>query len=577
MGIGGVGMSALAVLLQHRGYAISGCDLKPTPRTEWLKTLGISVAYPHDRGHLEGVDELIVTPAVAKDEEELRAFSGPVRRRGEVLAELVSASRDSIAVCGSHGKTTTATYIARLLMALGEKVEWAIGGETASFPVAGGDKEGVLVVEADESDGTLAMYHAGTLVVTNVEYDHPDHFPTEESYRRCFDTARAQAKQVIEGGATNEETALKVALARGHRREDAERELKKFAAELPDRRFQLIAPQVYIDYAHHPTEIAYTLKRARGLTQGRILAMFQPHRYSRTAALKADFAEALKAADETVICPTYAAFESPVEDGDEADLYALCRERGQNVHLVQQVEAAWTYFRRTMGPDDLLLVLGAGDLIYKLKSLPPKRIVIGMGTNTWRSELDLGIEYVTTSGGANQAGAKFGIPFMAGIPGTLGGWVKMNAGAFEHSISEVVRRVKVNGRWLNKAECGFGYRTSTIDGEIEEVELDEDKVAELKTKESVEDYLKRRKTFPAGTYGSVFKNPEGDFAGRLLEAAGVKDKKVGGAYVWREHANVIVRGEDCIGSDVLALARMMRNAVYFRFGIVLESEVRGLI
>ena len=89
--------------------------------------------------------------------------------------------------------------------------------------------------------------------------------------------------------------------------------------------------------------------------------------------------------------------------------------------------------------------------------------------------------------------------------------------------------------------------------------------------------MKRRKTFPAGTYGSVFKNPEGDFAGRLLEAAGVKDKKVGGAHVWHEHANVIVRGEDCIGSDVLALARMMRNAVYFRFGIVLESEVRGLI
>ena len=191
IGIGGVGMAALAVLLKNRGYGVSGCDLSRSARTDWLESLGIPVALGHDTAHVEGVDEVVATPAVARDNPELVASAGRVRMRGEVLAEVVNAAADSIAVCGSHGKTTTATFVAKLLLALGEDVEWAIGGETGDFPVAGG--KGVLVVEADESDGTLALYRAKTLVVTNCDYDHPDHFKTRADYDACLNTARRQS------------------------------------------------------------------------------------------------------------------------------------------------------------------------------------------------------------------------------------------------------------------------------------------------------------------------------------------------------------------------------------------------
>ena len=183
--------------------------------------------------------------------------------------------------------------------------------------------------------------------------------------------------------------------------------------------------------------------------------------------------------------------------------------------------------------------------------------------------------YVKTEGPANAPGASLGIPWMAGIPGTIGGWVKMNAGAFGHSISEVIAKVKVDGKWLSAAECGFSYRHSDITGEIQDVILKPDvKLQTSNLKPS--DFLAKRKKFPAGTFGSFFKNPPGDYAGRLLEEAGAKELKVGGAYVWEEHANVIVRGPFATPSDVLALARLMRNRVLFRFGIALEAEVCGI-
>ena len=168
------------------------------------------------------------------------------------------------------------------------------------------------------------------------------------------------------------------------------------------------------------------------------------------------------------------------------------------------------------------------------------------------------------------------MPWMAGIPGTIGGWVKMNAGAFGHSVSEALEAVKVDGKWIAAEECGFGYRTSAIKGVIEDVRWKDDKDVSSQEMLTLDDYLARRKKFPPGTYGSFFKNPPGDFAGRLLEAAGAKGMRVGGAYVWEEHANVIVRGEGAVASDVLALARLMYLKVLTKFGVSLESEVQEI-
>jgi len=614
IGIGGVGMAALAALLKARGHDVSGCDLKATPRTRWLESLGIHVLFGHAPVHVRDADEVVVTPAVSEDEPE-RLAARNVRMRGDVLAEIVSES-DSVAVCGSHGKTTTATWTAKLLRALGEDPSWAIGGETGDFPVAGVGR-GPLVVEADESDGTLAKYRAGLLVVTNCEYDHPDHFKTRADYFACYDAARRQARDVVESESLpqidellpvlkvlpphnrrNARAAAEVALRRGHSIAEIAAALPQIVAELPDRRFQFIdpvtskpasAPDIrdspsaslrrplfVTDYAHHPTEMACAVSMARDICGGTLRVLFQPHRYSRTKALLGEFPAAFAEADQVVLCPTYAAFERPVEGGDVADLYAACRGKVKDVRLARSCEEAWTHAVRSAKLGDVTLVLGAGDIISKLELLPSRRVWIGAGTNTWRSDLDLGVEYVRTDGPANGPGAALGIPWMAGIPGTIGGWLKMNAGAFGHSISEVVSRVKVDGSWIDASECGFDYRASHFDGEIQDVEWDSAKLEAARADGSADDYLARRRKFPSGTFGSVFKNPPGDFAGRLLESVGAKGMRVGGAYVWEGHANVIVRGEGATPSDVLALAKLMRNRVSFRLGVDLEPEVQGL-
>ena len=636
IGIGGVGMAGLAVLLKARGHEVSGCDLKATPRTRWLESQGIPVFVGHSPDHLKDADEVIVTPAVARDNPERQACVNP-RFRGEVLAELVN-STDGIAVCGSHGKTTTATWIAKLLQALGESVSWCIGGETGAFPVAHAAASGPLVVEADESDGTLALYRAKTLVVNKCEYDHPDHFKTEADYFACYETAKRNAETVIESESLdcsmvrtfecsnglpehnlkNMRAAVEVALRRGHAMTDIAKALPQIVAKLPDRRFERVWPQsnnqtveqpnnllVYTDYAHHPTEMACAVGMARQICRGTLRVLFQPHRYSRTKALLRDFPAAFEGADEVVLCPTYAAFEQPVEGGDIADLYRACRERFSaetrrrgdvSLFLSRSCDEAWEHALNSMREGDLTLLLGAGDIInlvpqihrdldsasLRLCASNPtprlRKIWIGQGSNTWKSDLNLSVEYVKTSGPAGAPGASLGIPWMAGIPGTVGGWIKMNAGAFGHSISEVLAEVKVDGRWLPASACGFSYRHSDITGEIQDFKLNSNYSAvRLPTSPSAEAYLAKRKKFPAGTYGSFFKNPEGDFAGRLLEAAGAKELRVGGASVWSEHANVIVRGEGATASDVIALARLMRNRVFFRFGVRLEPEVQGIV
>ena len=650
IGIGGVGMAGLAVLLKARGCAVSGCDLQRSARTRWLEAQGIRVFVGHDPAHVAAADAVIVTPAVRPDNPERVAAAGRIRFRGDVLAELVSAAPDSIAVCGSHGKTTTATWIARLLLSLGESVSWAIGGETGDFPVAGVGT-GPLVVEADESDGTLARYHAKTLVVTNCEYDHPDHFKTRDAYLACFAAAKRQAADVLDSvdgleplsaalgldalglaphNRRNALMAAEVARRRGHAVPAIAAALPAIVAQLPDRRFQPIAPGAYTDYAHHPTEMKCAVAMARQACRGTLRVLFQPHRYSRTKALLCDFPAAFAGADEVVLCPTYAAFEAPVEGGDVADLYAACRRHGERrVFLARSCDEAWEHARNSMQDGDVTLLLGAGDIIRLVPQIqsdlrvssspceklngtahkkpspcfPKRRIWIGQGTNTWKSDLNLSVDYVPTTGPAGAPGASLVaahptlLPWMAGIPGTIGGWIKMNAGAFGHSISEVLAAVKVDGEWVKAEDCGFGYRTSAITGEIQDFRLKEPAdVRDLRGARDVSSppaacpscpsspssltgpafYLARRKKFPAGTYGSFFKNPPGDYAGRLLEAAGAKELRVGGAYVWAEHANVIVRGAGATASDVLALAQLMAARVRFRFGVTLEPEVCGI-
>jgi hypothetical protein len=337
---------------------------------------------------------------------------------------------------------------------------------------------------------------------------------------------------------------------------------------------------VITDYAHHPTEMACAIAMARAISPGTLRVIFQPHRYSRTRALLTAFPAAFAEADETILCPTYAAFEKPLDGGSTADLYAACRAAlpEKAFFLARSCGEAWAHARLSMREGDVTLLLGAGDIVEILPrvrtwEVPPEvPRWIGAGSNTWRSDLSTGERYVRTSGRADAPGATLGIPWMTGIPGTVGGWIKMNAGAFGHSISEVLARVKIDGVWRAAAECGFGYRTSAIDGEIQDYELVED----LPAAGDAAVYRARRRAFPPGTKGSVFKNPPNLSAGALLEAAGCKGLRVGGAVVWEGHANVIVAEPSARAGDYLALAQIMRQRVFRRHGVLLEPEVCGL-
>ncbi len=627
-------MAALAVLMKGEGHEVDGCDAHPSRRTGWLESLGIPVAPGHAAEHAERADMVIATPAVDSENPEIAAARGKLRWRGEILAEIVS-SRDSIAVCGSHGKTTTATFTAKLLAALGEDVAWAIGGETGDMPVAK-CAAGPLVVEADESDGTLALYCAKLLVVTNCDYDHPDYFKTREEYLACYEAARRNSLDVIEAEALslegwefpvvgehnrrNARAAVEVALRRGHSREAIEKALPRALAQLPDRRFERLADGVWTDYAHHPAEMRCAIGMARAASKGKLRVIFQPHRYSRTKALLGDFAGAFDGADEVIICPVYGAFERPLEGGEACDLYAACRAREGapwRVYLARSCAEAARHARLEARMGDATLFLGAGDIystaqecagaiaaaanaraagaagdgagveLARLSTFLTggrslgggKCRIIGAGSNTWISDLTTDEEFIRAQGLAARPGASLGIPWMAGVPGTIGGWVKMNAGAFGHSISELVRRVKADGRWLEKTECNFGYRHSAIPGLIEEVEFDEAALAALRRDGDAGETkacLERRPHFPPRTCGSVFRNPPGEYAGRLLEAAGAKGLRVGGAYVWEGHANIIAAGDGANSSDILALAEICRRKVLERFDIRLEYEIAGI-
>ena len=722
-GIGGVGMAGVAFLLKKAGYDVSGCDLHPTPRTRWLEANGIPVAFGHDPSHITpDLDVCVFTPAVPKDNAEFKAAeSAPcrVRYRGEVLADIFNAVPDGIAVCGTHGKTTTATFIAKLLRALGDDPGWCIGGETDDFPVAGTptltphpSPLTPFIIEADESDGTLALYRAKTLVVTSLDYDHPDHFRTYDDYLACYKTAMAAADDVIESSklptddwpeirplvlgehnVRNARTAVEVALRRGHSRESILAALPEALAALPDRRFERIWPpshprlpqapssklqapgsklqapssklqtNIFTDYAHHPAEIACALSMARALKPKRLRVMFQPHRYSRTKTLLNEFPPAFAEADEVVLVPVYPAFEEPILGGDIADLYLAFRNSHPSpLLLARSAEEAWKHLYLTLEPGDLVMLLGAGDLInlvpriqeemaarnapqqlttndqrptnlaplsffrtggvtygqvIQVKESQPKTlnsklttlnsqltstrstrstrlysqlptIVVGMGSNTWFSDCATDADILKAPEGCSAArpGASLlpdhpELAFMAGIPGTIGGWTKMNAGAFGDCFGNHIDYVIADGRKIPAAECGFGYRTSTIPGLITEVILKPSPFtphpSPLTSHPSPTDYLARRKKFPPRTCGSVFKNPSPEQpAGKLLEEVGAKSLRVGGASVWSEHANVIVAGDGCTSSDILALARLMAARIRDRFGISLVPEIRGL-
>ena len=380
VGIGGAGMSALALVARAWGAEVGGSDRARSSYVDGLEENGIPVAIGHDAANVPDGAEVIVSSAIAPDNPELAGRD--VRRRGELLGELVEL-RPSIVVAGAHGKTTTAGMIAFCLDRLGQDPTFVIGGE---IPQLGGNAragEGWLVAEGDESDRSLELLRPQIAVLTNVELDHHATFASEDEVRELFERWLAAAPEQVRGDGLepvafelgvpgehnrrNAAAALSALELAGVARDDGESVLPEFRGV--GRRFEPRGEahgiRVFDDYGHHPTEIAATLAAARAAANGgRLLVLFQPHLYSRTRHLAPALARALSAADAVAVTRVYAAREEPVAGVDgKLVVDALAAERpGMPVAWMPVLEDAARFLSRRARPGDLVLTIGAGDV-----------------------------------------------------------------------------------------------------------------------------------------------------------------------------------------------------------------------
>ncbi|MDQ3864179.1 MAG: UDP-N-acetylmuramate--L-alanine ligase [Actinomycetota bacterium] len=432
IGIGGAGMSGIAEVLARRGHSVTGSDLKESPYTRRLREAGITVYIGHDPDQVGDADQVVISTAIPKTNPELleaRRKSIPIIPRAAALAWILEGST-SVAVAGTHGKTTTTSMTAHVLEALGESPTALVGGELNDIGsnVAFGESD-LIVAEADESDRSFLYLRPQAAVVTNIEFDHPDFYSSLDDVAKTFgqfvrslpedghlvtcaddpsclavaaevpcsvttygitsgdlraDIVGPSSYILFEDGERRGEVELgvygrhnvlnslaAVGVARwlGHQAYSAACTLRDFGGVR--RRFQLKGERAHIrvvdDYAHHPTELAATLSAARSTMpakEGRVIAVFQPHRYSRTRALYREFGGSFSSADAVLVTEVYGAGEMP-QPGINGKLIvdAICETQGHpEVYYIPQQDALPVVLRHVSRRGDLVLTLGAGDI-----------------------------------------------------------------------------------------------------------------------------------------------------------------------------------------------------------------------
>jgi len=421
VGIGGAGMSGLALVSKALGAEVSGSDQVESAALERLRAAGIEAVAGHDAANLPAGAEVVVSTAIPEDNPELaaaRAAGATTLHRADLLGEL-SRMKRTIAVSGAHGKTTTASMIAHALRGAGHDPPFLIGGElrSAGTNAAWGTGEWA-VIEADESDRSFLKLAREVAVITNVELDHHATYSSLADLEGAFaefaepaelrvvgpevelggqvlrvgvDEGDFQAKglELLPGGARFEVRGRSVqlrvpgrhnvlnALAALAACERAGVQLDEGAATLADfsgagRRFEehghtASGALVYDDYAHHPTEVRATLEAARTLAQDRrLIALFQPHLYSRTRALARDFGRALALADVVVVSAVYPARERaedfPGVSGLLVAQAAADAAAGGPVWWLPELDQATQMLAAELSERDLLVTLGAGDV-----------------------------------------------------------------------------------------------------------------------------------------------------------------------------------------------------------------------
>ncbi len=439
VGIGGIGMSGIAEVMHNLGYRVQGSDVAEGYVIAGLRAKGIAVHIGHKAENLGDAAVVVTSTAIRRDNPEVEAAYArrlPVVRRAEMLAELMRL-KSTVAVAGTHGKTTTTSMVAALLDAGGIDPTVINGGIINSY--GSNARLGAsdwMVVEADESDGSFLRLDGTIAVVTNIDPEHLDHYGSFDAVKDAFvefvenvpfygaallcldhpevqniiprvrdrrvvtygfaaqadvrgvgvtpiaggnrfDTvvrARDGAVRTIEGivlpmpGRHNVQNALAaigVALELGIDDATIREGFAKFGGV--KRRFTRVGEAkgavIVDDYAHHPVEIRAVLSAAREGAEGRVIAVMQPHRYSRLGGLMDDFAQAFNDADMVFVTPVYAAGEAPVEGVSAEALVERIALRGhRSAAVIADAAALAAALAGIVAPGDQVICLGAGDI-----------------------------------------------------------------------------------------------------------------------------------------------------------------------------------------------------------------------
>jgi UDP-N-acetylmuramate--L-alanine ligase/UDP-N-acetylenolpyruvoylglucosamine reductase len=756
-GVGGAGMAPLALCLRQAGFMVSGEDdaLGPLVRP-WLEQAGVVILPPGALP--EGCDLLVRSSAIHADHPaRVCALERgvPQVRRGEMLAELLR-DRKIVAIVGAHGKTTTTGMLITALHRAGFPCGWLLGGLFAdgSLPPGRLGTEEWVVAEIDESDGTIDGFAPEITVIVSLDWDHPDHYERieqlEETFRRlvarthravlvdprCALSGRATAganvpvftfgangqyRATIAGesgshlslhldgnfptldvsvrarGAFNAHNAAAALAAAQLMGAPLSRDLLSGYAGACRRQQVLSATErltIIEDYAHHPTEIRALLESLRERKTGRLVVVFQPHRYSRTARFKAEFAAALGLADRLFLLDVYPAGESPIPGGATADLYAEIVKGGKAAtvtHLPGPNPAVVDAVRSALQPGDWLAFVGAGDIeqwahtfanqpdpaqvptpprmekdsrktadwdrffaglrlrlapethLSREEPLAPKTTMrsggrargycepagiedlqrvlqearlhgipvfaLGRGSNlivpdegveglvvslahpAWQAcELrtggrvwaGAGLRLKALCGFASKAGLA-GFEFLEGIPGSVGGALRMNAGAMGGWIFDLVEEVQLitlagEVRTVTRDRMRTDYRECA--DLLEAIALGAllrpaTRIESETINGQIEVYRRRRQESQPRepSAGCVFRNPPDIAAGRLIDELGLKGERVGDAEVSTVHANFIINRGQATSAEIIELIRRVRERVRQARGITLEPEV----
>jgi len=455
VGIGGIGMSGIAEVLQTLGYTVQGSDMSEGANVVRLREKGIAVTVGHHADNLGEAEVVVVSSAIKADNPELMAARArvlPVVRRAEMLAELMRF-KSAIAVGGTHGKTTTTSMVAALLEA-GKKDPTVINGGIinaygTNARMGAGDW---MVVEADESDGTFVKLPADVAIVTNMDPEHLDHYGTFDAVKAAFarfvenvpfygfavmctdhgDVQRlvgqiADRRIVTYGGNPQADVRFHDVRAEGgasrfsvtihHRRTGETEEITDLLLPMPGqhnvsnataaiavanvlgvdgddirvglagfsgvkRRFTHTGSwkgvDIFDDYGHHPVEIANVLKAARTAAQGRVIAVVQPHRYTRLQSLFDDFCTCFNDADTVIVAPVYEAGETPIEGVNRDGLANGLRTRGhRNVLITEGPSDLAAIVAGEVQAGDYVMCLGAGNITAWAHALPRELAALG--------------------------------------------------------------------------------------------------------------------------------------------------------------------------------------------------------